>query len=162
MLSIICAVAENNAIGHNNQLLYPLRDDLRRFKALTTGHTILMGRRTFESLPKGALPQRRNLVISTTQTQAWPNTEVYESLDSALRHCSAEEEIFIIGGAQLYTAALHLADRLYLTHIHATPDEADAFFPSIKDDEWEVVAREHHPADEVHPQAFTFVDYQRK
>lgn len=162
MLSLICAVAENYAIGHNNQLLYPLRDDLRRFKALTTGHTILMGRRTFESLPKGALPNRRNIVISTTQTEAWPRTEVYDNLEAALSHCSPEEEIFVIGGAQLYAATLHKADRLYLTHVHATPNKADAFFPTFNPEEWEVAARQHHPTDEHHSQAFTFVDYRRK
>ncbi|MDD6111995.1 MAG: dihydrofolate reductase, partial [Prevotellaceae bacterium] len=97
-VSIIAAVARNRAIGNDNKLIYWLPDDLKRFKSLTTGHTIIMGRRTFESLPKGALPNRRNIVLSTTVSQL-PGCDCYKSLDEALAHCTPDEEIFIIGGA---------------------------------------------------------------
>ena len=110
MITIIAAVAANRAIGLNNKLLYWLPNDLKRFKALTTGHTIIMGRRTFESLPKGALPNRRNVVLSRTQTE-FPGCDTYRSLDEALAHCSKDEDIYIIGGASVYKQALNYADR---------------------------------------------------
>lgn len=160
MLTLICALAENRAIGLNNQLLYHLRADLQRFKALTTGHTIIMGRRTFESLPKGALPNRRNIVLSSSQKEAWPNTEIYASLEEALAACQGEET-FVIGGAQLYQAALPMADRLYLTHVHDTPSEADTFFPEIDFKQWKLIKQESHPADQHNERAFTFADYER-
>lgn len=127
MITIICAVAENSAIGFDNQLLYHLRADLQRFKALTTGHTVIMGRRTFESLPKGALPNRRNIVLTRQEGAAFPGAETFRSLQEALAACTADEEIFLIGGASVYAEGLPLADRLCLTHIHHTPAEADAF-----------------------------------
>ena len=127
MISIIAAVAKNRAIGYQNKLIYWLPNDLKRFKALTTGHTIIMGRNTFLSLPKGALPNRRNIVLSRT-TSAFPGCEVYASIEEALKHCSAEEDIYIIGGASVYKQALPLADRLCLTEIDDTPAEADTFF----------------------------------
>ena len=99
MISIIAAVAANRAIGNDNKLIYWLPDDLKRFKALTTGNTIIMGRRTFESLPKGALPNRRNIVLSRTQT-CFPGCDVYASLDEALTHCSKDEDIYCL----LYTS----------------------------------------------------------
>ena len=129
MINIIAAVAENRAIGYKNKLLYWLPNDLKRFKALTTGHTILMGRKTFESLPKGALPNRRNIVISRTVTEL-PGCDVYATLDSALASCN-DEEVYIIGGASIYEQAMELADRLCLTIIHHTPEKADAYFPTM-------------------------------
>lgn len=162
MLTIICALAENGGIGFRNRLLYPLREDLLRFKRLTTGNTIIMGRRTFESLPKGALPNRRNIVISQTVSDPWNNTEIYPSLSAALEACREEQEIFVIGGAKVYAEALPLADRLCLTHIHATPAEADTFFPPIDFKEWECVFKEKHLADALNEHAFTFADYLRK
>ena len=125
-LNIIAAVAANRAIGYENQLLYWLPNDLKRFKALTTGHTIVMGRRTFESLPKGALPNRRNIVLSRSG-QSFPGCETYASLAEALAHCTPAEEVYIIGGATVYEQALPLADRLCLTEIDDTPAQADAF-----------------------------------
>lgn len=161
-LSIICAVAENGAIGYENRLLYHLRADLQRFKALTTGHTIIMGRSTFASLPKGALPNRRNIVLSRSTTTPWPNTEVYASLQEALATCSDDEEVFIIGGASVYAEALPLANRLCLTHIHATPELADTFFPTWNPQEWQLTHQEHHAADEQNEVAYTFADYVRR
>lgn len=158
-ISIIAAVARNRAIGKDNKLLYWLPDDLRRFKALTTGHTIIMGRRTFESLPKGALPNRRNIVLSRT-VHDFPGCDVYTSLDEALKHCSDEEDIYILGGANVYAQAIDRADRLCLTEIDDTPDGADAFFPEYGD--WREVWREEHARDEKHAYRFAFVDYVRK
>ncbi len=155
-ISIIAAVARNRAIGKDNKLLYWLPDDLKRFKALTTGHTIIMGRRTFESLPKGALPNRRNIVLSRT-VHDFPGCDVYTSLDEALKHCSEEEDIYIIGGANVYAQAIDRADRLCLTEIDDTPDGADAFFPEYGG--WRETWREEHAIDEKHAYRFAFVDY---
>ena len=154
-LNIIVCMAKNRAIGRNNQLLYHLRNDLKRFKALTTGHTVIMGRRTFESLPKGALPNRRNIVL-THRPQQWPNTEVYTSLDDALSHCADNEEVFIIGGSSVYHEALPFARKLFLTLVDHSPNNADTFFPVI-DNEWIETERESHPADEQNEQPYSFI-----
>ena len=127
-ITLIAAVAENRAIGLDNQLIYHIREDLRRFKSLTTGHTVLMGRRTFESLPKGALPNRRNIVVSRTVAHL-DGCDTYPSLEEALRHCAPEEQVFVIGGQTVYEQTLPLAHRLCMTEIAATPPRADAFFP---------------------------------
>ena len=116
MISIIAAVAANRAIGNNNKLIYWLPDDLKRFKALTTGHTIIMGRRTFESLPKGALPNRRNIVLSRTQSE-FPGCDTYDSLEEAVLHCANDEDIYIIVGASVYEQAMPLAHRLLQTRL---------------------------------------------
>ena len=158
MISIIAAIAKNNAIGLKGKLLYWLPADLKRFKALTTGHTIIMGRKTFDSLPKGALPNRRNIVLSRSKKD-FPGAERYSSLKEALASCATAEDIYIIGGASVYAEALPIADRLCLTEVHDTPAEADAFFPDFKREEWEVAFREEHEPDEKHAQSFTFIDY---
>lgn len=157
-ITLIAAVAENRAIGLDNQLIYHIREDLRRFKSLTTGHTVLMGRRTFESLPKGALPNRRNIVVSRTVAH-FDSCDTYPSLEEALRHCAPEEQVFVIGGQTVYEQTLPLAHRLCMTEIAATPSRADAFFPPY--DGWVKEAEERHEADEAHPHAFAFVDYVR-
>lgn len=156
MITIIAAVARNNAIGNQNKLLYWLPNDLKRFKALTTGHTIIMGRKTFDSLPKGALPNRRNVVVSRSLTSL-PGCDVYPSLTEALSNTSPNEDIYIIGGATIYEQALPLADRLCLTEINDTPKEADVFFPDYST--WKEVWREDHDKDEKHNQQYSFVDY---
>lgn len=158
-INVIAAVAENKAIGFENKLLYWLPDDLKRFKQLTTGHTIIMGRKTFESLPKGALPNRRNVVLSRG-VAALPGCDVYASLDEALSHCAADEDIYIIGGASVYEQAMPLADRLCLTEIKATPDNADVFFPDYSEG-WKEAWSEEHAKDERHSEDFRFVDYVR-
>lgn len=157
-ITLIAAVAENRAIGLDNQLIYHIREDLRRFKSLTTGHTVLMGRRTFESLPKGALPNRRNIVVSRTVAH-FVGCDTYPTLEEALRHCAPEEQVFVIGGQTVYEQTLPLAHRLCMTEIAATPSRADAFFPPY--DGWIKEAEERHEADEAHPHAFAFVDYVR-
>jgi len=159
LISIIAAVARNRAIGYQNKLIYWLPDDLKRFKQLTTGHTIVMGRNTFLSLPKGALPNRRNIVLSTTQS-SFPGCDVYTSLKEALNHCRPDEDIYIIGGASVYAQAMPFANRLCLTEIDDTPAEADTFFPPY--DNWQEEKREDHPADDRHAYPFAFVDYVRR
>ena len=124
IITIIAAVAKNRAIGFENKLLYWLPNDLKRFKALTTGHTIIMGRNTYLSLPKGALPNRRNVVLSRS-ANAFPDCEVYPSLEKALKSCKDDEQVYIIGGARVYEQAIAFADRLCLTEINDTPKEAD-------------------------------------
>ena len=161
MISIIAAVARNLAIGYQNKLLYWLPNDLKRFKALTTGHTIIMGRRTFESLPKGALPNRRNVVLTRSQA-TFPGAETFPSLQTALASCTPDEDIYIIGGASVYNEALPLADRLCLTEIDDTPAQADAFFPQFSADEWVVDDREEHDIDDRHQFRYSFTDYVRK
>lgn len=159
-ITIIVCIARNNAIGLRNSLLYHLRADLRHFKELTTGHTVLMGRRTFQSLPKGALPHRRNIVL-TRQGIPFPGTESFPSLAEALRHCAPDEHVFIIGGASVYKEALPLADSLQLTLVQDTPQEADTFFPAYDDGRWTEVSRQHHEADEQNDQPFDFVELRR-
>lgn len=163
MLTIISAITPDRAIGLRGQLLYHLSADLRRFKALTTGHTVVMGRKTFESLPKGALPNRRNIVLSRHQAaDAFPGAEAFGSLQEALSACSPEEQVFIIGGESVYAEAMPLADRLCLTHVHAVPDEADAYFPEYDAEEWCKVFEESHEADECNAVPYTFADYERR
>lgn len=158
-INIIAAVAENRAIGFQNKLIYWLPDDLKRFKALTTGNTIVMGRNTFLSLPKGALPNRRNVVLSRSVTEI-PGCDVYPSLETALASCGDDEKVYIIGGASVYEQALAVADRLCMTEIADTPAEADAFFPEYHDG-WRKVWSESHSADERHAHDFSFVDYEK-
>ncbi len=149
-------MAKNRAIGFENKLIYWLPNDLKRFKALTTGHTIIMGRNTFLSLPKGALPNRRNIVLSRS-TKDFPGCDVYSSLEEALKHCTPDEDIYIIGGASVYRQALKIADRLCLTEINDTPEKADTFFPPY--DDWKEESREDHEKDERHEYEYSFVDY---
>jgi dihydrofolate reductase len=158
MISIIAAVAKNRAIGFENKLIYWLPNDLKRFKALTTGHTIIMGRNTYLSLPKGALPNRRNVVLSTTVKEL-PGCEVFPTLEAALKSCKGDEDVYIIGGARVYEQAMALADRLCLTEVDDTPQEADAFFPDYSD--WKIDKKEAHPKDERHAYDYAFADYIR-
>ena len=158
MISIIAAVAKNRAIGFENKLIYWLPNDLKRFKALTTGHTIIMGRNTFLSLPKGALPNRRNIVLSRSQKE-FPGCDTYASLKEALAHCAPDEDVYIIGGASVYKQALPLADRLCLTEIDDSPEKADTFFPPY--DDWKEITREEHDIDERHACRYAFADYER-
>lgn len=158
-ISIIAAVANNGAIGFNNKLIYWLPNDLKRFKALTTGNTIIMGRHTFESLPKGALPNRRNIVISRT-VHSLPNCDCYTSLQDAINSCSGTDDVYIIGGSSIYQEAMNIADRLCLTLVDDNPTDADAFFPAFKD-KWQEVSREIHKKDERHNMNYAFVDFIR-
>ena len=160
MITIIAAVAKNGAIGYENKLIYWLPNDLKRFKSLTSGHTVVMGRKTFESLPKGALPNRRNIVLSRRQGH-FEGCDCYPSLGKALESCRQDEEIYIIGGASIYKEAMKHADRLCLTEIDDVPEKADTFFPEIGE-EWHEISREEHEKDERHAHRYAFVDYAKK
>ena len=162
MISIIAAVARNLGIGFQNKLLFWLPNDLKRFKALTTGNTIIMGRKTFESLPKGALPNRRNIVLSSNPATLCPSAELFPTLVAALQSCRSDEQVYIIGGASVYRQAMPIADRLCLTEIDAEAPQADVFFPTVDPDIWHEKSRESHPVDEKHPCPYAFVDYVRK
>lgn len=158
-ISIIAAVDRRMAIGFQNKLLFWLPNDLKRFKMLTTGNTIIMGRKTFESLPKGALPNRRNIVLSTNPGTSFPGAEVFPSLETALKNCRENEHVYIIGGETVYRQAITLADELCLTEIDSEAPEADAFFPAIDTTVWHEKSKETHPADEKHLCSYAFVDY---
>ena len=161
MLSIIACISKvHRAIGYKNRLLYAIPSDMTRFRMLTTGHTIIMGRKTFESLPNGALPNRRNIVISKTREQI-TGCEVCSSLEEALaaRKEATEDECFIIGGASIYEQALPFADKLYLTIVEKEPEHADTFFPEINPAEWEVTEKEMRNENGL---PFTFLTLYRK
>lgn len=157
-IALIVAAAENNAIGKDNALLWHLSADLKRFKALTTGHPVIMGRKTFESIGK-PLPNRRNIVISRS-VPAIEGCEVVASVDEALALVKSGEEAFIIGGGSIYKALWDRADRLYLTSVK-TSLEGDTFIPEVKPDEWKEVKREDFGADEKNEFGYSFIDYVR-
>lgn len=163
-VSIIVAATENDAIGRGGAMLYHLPGDLRRFKRLTMGHPIIMGRRTFESLPKGALPGRRNIVVTSSADFNAPGTEVARSLVEAVEMASDADVAYIIGGGQVYREAFAFADEIELTRIHATAADADTFIPAIDPAVW----REAELTDEPEAQApdtephYTFHRYLRR
>lgn len=162
MISIIVAVAENGAIGKDNDLIWYLSDDLKRFKALTTGHTIIMGRKTFESLPKGALPNRTNVVLTRDKNKSFPNCVMLHSVKEIIeKYGQSTEEHFAIGGSQLYTDLLPFVDRIYLTRVHHSFG-ADVFFPEIKADEWKVESEEKHSASEKNEYSYSFINLVRR
>lgn len=161
MLSIIVAIDVNYAIGRKGDLLCHLPDDLKHFKAITSHHTVIMGERTYLSLPKHPLPNRRNIVITDNPLFADTQCEVVHSIAEALSLVTQDEEAFVIGGGMVYRQMLPLADKLYLTHIHHRFDDADTFFP-IDMSAWHCINREEHQADEAHAFAFTFAEYTKK
>jgi len=160
MITVIAAVAENNALGKENQLLWHLPDDFKRFKTLTSGHYIIMGRKTFESFPK-PLPNRTHVIISRQANYQPEGCIVVNSLEHAIEACPKTEEVFIIGGGEIYRQSIAVADKLDLTKVHAT-FEADTYFPEVDLSEWQLVFEEYHPKDERHDFAFTFQTYLRK
>lgn len=159
-INIIAAVAQNRAIGYKNRLLYWLPNDLKRFKSLTTGHTIVMGHNTYRSLPKGALPNRRNVVLTRQKDLALTGCDCYTSVDEVLRNCEQDEEIYVIGGESVYRLFMEKADLLRLTIIDDVPEKADAFFPEFSD--FRETSRQEHPKDERHAYNYAFVDYKRR
>lgn len=161
-ISLICALAENRAIGHKQELLWHLPNDMKRFKNLTTGHVVVMGRKTFESIPGGALPNRRNIVLTSMPEAMGTTCVACATLQEAIECSEADKEVFIIGGYGVYQEAVAVADKMYLTHVHATFEDADTFFPEVDFNEWEVISSEDHKADEKHAYDYTFVEYQRK
>src|SRR5690554_714062 len=160
MVTIVAATAQNNALGKNNSLIWHLADDLKRFKQLTLDGFIVMGRKTFESLP-GILPRRTHIVISRNPNYKKEDVITVGSLEEALEVIPAGNETFIIGGGEIYALALDIADRIELTKVHES-FEADTFFPEIDPNRWELVASKFHPKDEKHKYDFTFETYHRK
>ena len=160
-ISIIAAIADNNAIGKNQQLLWHMPEDMKHFKELTTGHAVIMGRKTFESLSK-PLANRKNIVLTTLPEAGFVDCFACESIGAALDICEKEDEIFIIGGALVYRQALRIANKMYITRIHHEFEDATSFFPVINWDLWEEVERQEFPADKKNPYPYTFLTYVRK
>jgi len=165
IVTLIAGVARHGAIGLDNQLLWRLPEDIAHFKALTLGHTVIMGSKTWHSIPAKfrPLPQRRNIVLSRQAGLKLDGAEVFASLDDALAACSGESEVFVIGGADIYALALPRADRLELTEIDAH-FEADCYFPEWPREAFDEVSREthHSPAERGHDWDFHFVRYERR
>lgn len=161
MLTLIAAASENNALGKDNDLVWHLPDDFKRFKALTSGHYIIMGRKTFESFPK-PLPNRTHIIITRQEDYKVPEgCIVVNSLKKAVEVCPENEEIFIIGGGQIYKQSIEIADKIELTRVHTTV-EADVFFPEIDETIWEVIQSEYHPKDEKHQHDFTYLTFVKR
>ena len=157
-ITIIVAIAENNAIGKNNDLLWHISGDLKRFKEITTGHTIIMGRKTYLSLPKRPLPNRRSIVISDIPNENMDGVEITNSIESAISLADKEKENFIIGGGMIYKQFLPIANKIYLTKVHKTYD-ADIFFPEINIKNWNITEVEEHK-DQYPP--FSYITLVRK
>jgi len=161
MISIIVAVSDDWGIGKNNELLWNISEDLKRFKRLTMGNTIIMGKKTWESLPKRPLPGRKNVVLTDDPKECVDCSVTAYSIEDALSKCDKNEEIFIIGGGSVYRQFMPLADRLYITHVHKKAP-ADIYFPEIDMNIWKVVEKEEFPASETVTIPYTYVIYERK
>jgi dihydrofolate reductase len=161
MLTIIAAASENNALGKDNQLLWHLPEDFKRFKTLTSGHYIVMGRKTFESFPK-PLPNRTHIIITRQNDyQAPEGCVVVSSLEKAMELCPANEEAFVIGGGEIYKQAINVVDKIDVTRVHTSID-ADTFFPEIDTNIWKLVFEEFHAKDDRHDYDFTFLTYVKR
>ncbi len=159
-VSAVVAAAENNAIGRDNQLLWHLPNDLRFFKHTTTGHAIIMGRKTYESVGR-PLPNRRNIIVTRQAGYTAEGADVVHSLAAALESCAAAEHVFVVGGAEIYQQALPVTDRVYLTRVHVSLP-GDSFFPQLDEQDWKLVSEDHHPADNRHAYGYTFMIYERR
>ena len=157
-ITIIVAAAENNAIGKDNDLIWSLPNDLKRFKKLTSGHSIIMGRKTFDSFP-GLLPNRKHIVISRNKNISFSDeVTVVNNFEDAIRETGDDENPFIIGGGQIYKLAMDLVDKIELTRVHEE-FKADTFFPKIDEDKWELIREEFNEKDERHQFSFTYKTY---
>ena len=161
MISIIVAIAENYAIGKNNDLLWHLPNDLKRFKELTTGHKIIMGKNTYLSLPKRPLPNRENIVITDVNGELFEGATTVYAIDGAAALITGNEEAFIIGGGMVYRQFLPLANRLYLTKVHCAFD-ADIFFPELDWSLWREISHEDFSKDEHNPYNYSYLILDRK
>ena len=159
MIILIAAAAQNNALGKDNQLLWHLPDDFKRFKQVTSGHYIVMGRKTFESFPK-PLPNRTHVIITRQKDYQPEGCLVARSLENALALCPEDQDVFIIGGGEIYKLALPLADKIDLTRVHAA-FEADTFFPEIDPAQWRLASSTFHPKDDKHAFDFSFEEFVR-
>lgn len=160
MIIMIAAAAENNALGKNNELVWHLPNDFKRFKSLTTGHHIIMGRKTFESFPK-PLPDRVHVVITRQENYQPEGCIVVDSIEKAIAVCPENDDSYVIGGGEIYNLALPFTDIIELTRVHHT-FEADAFFPKISSSEWLLVESEENYKDEKHLYDYTYETYIRK
>lgn len=162
-LVLIAAASENNALGKDNDLLWHLPDDFKRFKNLTTGHAIIMGRKTFESFPK-PLPKRQHIIITRDRnyTVDFEACSVVHSLEEAFKAVEKDSLSYIIGGGEIYAQSLKFATKIELTRIHADFSEADTFFPEIDLECWKLIAEDYHPKDERHAFDFTYLTYVRR
>lgn len=161
MISIIVAVSEDLGIGKDNDLLWHLPEDMKRFKRLTTGNTVIMGRRTWESLPRKPLQGRRNIVITDIPGEEFEGAESAVSIADAASKCKKDEEAFIIGGGSVYRQFMPLADRLYITHVHKKAP-ADVFFPEIDPKIWKIIEREEFKSNDSSGIPYTYIIYERK
>lgn len=161
MITMIAAAGENNELGKDNGLLWHLPDDFKRFKKLTTGHYIIMGRKTFESFPK-PLPNRIHLVITRNRDYKKEGAVVVHSLEEALQQAKEDAQPFIIGGGEIYKIALPRAEKIELTRVHGTFEDADTFFPEFSKEEWQLVSDTQHGKDERHNYSFTYETWVRK
>lgn len=158
-ITLIVAAAENNAIGKNNQMPWHLPNDFKYFKKNTLEHSVIMGRKTFESIGK-PLPERRNIILTRDMNFTHEEVDVANSINEVLNYCRDEREIFIIGGAEIYKQTLPLADKILLTRVHTTID-GDAYFPELLNHEWKLVSADKHEKDEKHAFDYTFEVYER-
>ena len=162
MISIIVAIAANYAIGKKGDLLCHLPEDLKHFKTITSGKTVMMGERTFFSLPKHPLPNRRNIVLTDVAGKTFEGAEAVYSIDEMEKAVQGEEEAFVIGGGMVYRQMMERADKLYITHIHHSWEDADTFFPEIDPAIWKQLSAERHSADDKNPYDYTFAEYGRR
>jgi len=160
MITLIVAVGKNNELGKENDLVWHLPNDFKRFKKLTTGHHIIMGRKTFESFPK-PLPNRVHVVITRNEKYKREGTIIVHSMKEALQIAKNDTQPFIIGGGEIYSLGIPIADKIELTRVHGSFD-ADTFFPEIQINEWELIKEEHHDIDEHHKYAYTYLTYLKK
>ncbi|MDG2109308.1 MAG: dihydrofolate reductase [Flavobacteriaceae bacterium] len=158
-ITLIAAVSENNALGKNNQLIWHLSEDLKRFKRLTQGHSIIMGRKTFESMPK-ALPNRKNIILTRNKGYKAQNAWVVHTIEEALKLTEGDSQPFIIGGGEIYKLFLYHADSIELTRVHGT-FEADIFFPEIDYKNWELVEEEKHLGSENQPYDYSYLKFKK-
>jgi dihydrofolate reductase len=160
-IAIVAVLDQANGIGKDNKLLCHLPADLRRFKQLTTGHSIIMGRKTFESLPNGPLPNRKNIIITRDKNFLADGCKLIHSVIEAFEICKNEEKVFVIGGGQIYQMFFQHADILHITRIHHVFD-ADTFFPEIKNEEWFEKSKTDYQPDEKNKYQYSFIDYFKK
>ena len=160
MLTMIAAAAENNALGKDNDLVWHLPDDFKRFKRLTSGHHIIMGRKTFESFPK-LLPDRTHVIITRKEDYQPEGAIVVHSMEEAIRVSKLDDQAFIIGGGEIYKMGLEHAEKIELTRVHGEFD-ADTYFPEIDKEKWKIVKDQFHDKDDKHEYSFTYLTYERK
>lgn len=161
MISIIAAISDDYGIGYRNNLLWHIPEDMKRFRKLTLGRTVIMGKKTWESLPRKPLPGRKNIVVTDDPNEIIEFGITAYSIEDALSKCGRNEEVFIIGGSSIYRQFMPMADMLYITHVHKTT-LADVYFPEIDPDVWEVVEREEFNNDGTNGIPYTYIVYKRK